>query len=111
MNTPAGLGGRLFSTGSMQGISGLYRGLLMRGKGTYIDMKNAHPVILKYICRLHSIDCPALEYYINHRDEVLSKWSNKAMGKNAYLVATNDKKPACFSNYHSESEEAQEAFY
>lgn len=109
INTPAGLGGRLFSTGSMQGISGMYRGLLMSGRGTDIDMVNAHPVILRYICSLHGIPCPALEYYVNHRDEVLSKWTDRAKGKTAYLIATNDEKPACFSKYETESEETNEA--
>jgi len=46
--TPAGLGGRLFSGGSLQGIWNVYRGLLMRGIGTDIDMKNCHPVLFFY---------------------------------------------------------------
>ena len=56
--TPAGLGGRLFCGGSLQGIPGTYRGLLMRGLGTDIDMKNCHPVILHYVCKKHEIQCP-----------------------------------------------------
>lgn len=91
-NTPAGLGGRLYSGGSMQGIWNKYRGLLMRGRATDIDMVNAHPVILRYICKKHTIACPELEYYINNRDDILAQWSIKKKGKNAYLVNTNNEK-------------------
>ena len=88
--TPAGLGGRLFCGNSLQGIWSIYRGLLMRGVGTDIDMKNCHPVLLRYICKKHDIHCPELEYYINHRDECLAEFHSREMGKNAYLVATNN---------------------
>ena len=90
--TPAGLGGRLFSGGSLQGIWNVYRGLLMRDIGTDIDMKNCHPVLLRYICHKHEILCPQLEYYINHRDDCLAEFPSKSIGKNAYLVATNNDK-------------------
>ena len=90
--TPAGLGGRLFSGGSLQGIWSVYRGLLMRDIGTDIDMSNCHPVVLRYICHKHEIQCPHLEYYINHRDECLAEFPSKSIGKNAYLVATNNDK-------------------
>ena len=89
-NSPAGLGGRLFSGGSIQGIKKTFRGLLMKGIATDIDMKNCHPVLLKYICKLHNIPCPNLEYYINHREECLSQFSNREKGKNMFLVATNN---------------------
>ena len=46
--------GRLFSGGSIQGMPRKIRGLLMKnGLGTDIDMTNSHPVILRYICKLH----------------------------------------------------------
>lgn len=113
-NTPAGLGGRLFSGGSLQSIWNVYRGLLMKGIGTDIDMSNCHPVILRYVCRLHNIDCPELEYYINNRDYCLSQFSKKSHGKTAYLIATNNdvlsrKKdaPACFKRYDREMKAIQ----
>ena len=53
-------------------------------------MKNYHPVLLRYVCKLHDICCPELEYYINHRDDCLSEFSTRETGKNAYLVATNN---------------------
>lgn len=112
--TPAGLGGRLFCGGSMQGIWNVYRGLLMRGIGTDIDMKNCHPVLLRYICRKHEIECPNLEYYINHRDECLAEFPSKSIGKNSYLVATNNDKilrgsglPKHLKKYDKEMKEIQ----
>lgn len=92
LDTPAGQGGRLFSGGSLQSIWCPYRGLLMRGLGTDIDMENCHPVILRYVCKKHNIHCPSLEYYINHRDECLSQFATRKIGKNAYLIATNSEK-------------------
>ena len=85
-----GTTGRLFSGGSLQGMPSTIRGLFMRdGVGTDIDMCNAHPVILNYICKLHNIPCPQLEYYINHREECLMKYESREIGKNAYLSALN----------------------
>lgn len=114
INTPAGLGGRLFSGGSMQGIWSVYRGSLMNAIGTDIDMANAHPVILRYICKKHNIDCPQLEYYVNNRDACLSKFSNRSIGKTAYLMATNNDKysvkrgmPDHFKNYDKEMKRIQ----
>ena len=114
-STPAGLGGRLFCGGSMQGIWGVYRGLLMRGIGTDIDMKNCHPVLLRYICHRHDIRCPELEYYINHRDECLAEFPTAKVGKTTYLVATNSNKkqwrpfrlPNAFKKYDAEMKKIQ----
>jgi hypothetical protein len=89
---PRGVCGRLFCHGSIQSIWGKYRGLLMRDTTTDIDMKNAHPVILRYICHKHNIPCPHLEYYINHRDDCLSLFENRDIGKKAYLKSTNTDK-------------------
>ena len=94
LNTPAGLGGRLFSGGSLQGMPSTIRGLLMRhGVGTDIDMANAHQVILRYICKLHNIQCPELEYYINFRDECLKNFESREIGKIVYLTALNKDTP------------------
>lgn len=85
-----GTSGRLFSGGSLQGLPSTIRGLFMRnGVGTDIDMCNAHPVIMKYICKLHNIQCPHLEYYINNREECLMYFESREIGKIAYLTALN----------------------
>ncbi len=114
LTTPAGLGGRLFSGGSLQGVPSTIRGLLLNEIGTDLDMCNAHPVILRYICKLHSIECPYLEYYINHRDECLGKFASRDTGKDAYLKATNNDKinrtkalPKEFKNYDKEMKDIQ----
>ena len=88
--TPLEVGGRLYSGLSIQGVSSKIRGFLLHGVTTDIDMKNAHPVILRYICKLHDISCPNLEYYINNRDEILSKFDEK--GKTEFLKAVNSDK-------------------
>jgi hypothetical protein len=85
-----GTSGRLFSGGSLQGLPSSIRGLVMRdGIGTDIDMCNAHPVIIRYICKLHNIPCPHLEYYISHRDECLMQFESREIGKTCYLTALN----------------------
>ncbi len=86
--------GRLFSGGSLQGLPSSIRGLFMRnGVGTDIDMCNAHPVILHYICKLHDIQCQHLEYYIYHREECLQLFESRDIGKTAYLTALNKDTP------------------
>ena len=87
-----GLGGRYFCGGSLQGIWSVYRGCLMNGLATDIDMENCHPKLLQYICKKHNIPCTELEYYNNHRDEALSQFPSRAVGKTAYLKATNTDK-------------------
>jgi hypothetical protein len=89
LQTPLELGGRLFSGNSVQSIKGVFRGFLMTHT-TDIDMKNAHPVILSYICRLHDIKCPNLDYYIQNRDQILSEFGES--GKVAFLKSVNDDK-------------------
>lgn len=88
--TPLEIGGRLYCGNSIQGLPKDLRGLLLQGISTDIDMKNAHPVILKYICQLNGIACPNLSWYVDHRDEVLTNFGSD--GKTAFLKAVNDDK-------------------
>lgn len=86
------LGGRLFSTTvSIQNISKEFRGILM-SHTTDVDMSNAHPTILRYICSLHNIPCPQLEYYINHRSEIYNQFEDKEKAKKIFLCSINDSK-------------------
>jgi hypothetical protein len=89
-STPLEVGGRLYCGLSIQGVSSKIRGFLLHGETTDIDMKNAHPVILRYICKLHNFPCPNLEYYINNRDEILSRFDEN--GKTEFLKAVNSDK-------------------
>lgn len=88
--TPLEVGGRLYSGNSIQGLQKDFRGFLLRDITTDIDMKNAHPVILKYICKIHNISCPNLSWYVDNRDTVLEEFG--AEGKTEFLKAVNDDK-------------------
>ena len=85
--TPTSVGGRLYCGNSLQGQARQIRGFLCDSITTDIDMKNAHVVIARYICKINGIACPQLEYYINNRDEILSQFG--ADGKERFLCALN----------------------
>lgn len=110
-----GTSGRLFSGGSLQGMPSAIRGLFMRdGLGTDIDMCNAHPVILKYICKLHNIPCPYLENYINNREDCLKNFESREIGKIVYLTSLNKDTmnrtkglPSVFKKYDDEIKQIQ----
>lgn len=88
LTTSLEAGGRLFCGGSIQGFTKEIRGFLFNHT-TDIDMVNAHPVILQYICRKHRIDCPNLSYYIHNRDTILEAFEDRDQGKTAFLKAVN----------------------
>jgi len=88
--TPLEVGGRLYCGNSLQGLGKQFRGFLCDGITTDIDMKNAHPAIARYLCKLNGIPCANLSYYIDNRDEVLSHFGND--GKELFLKALNDDK-------------------
>ena len=88
--TPNEVGGRLYSGLSVQSLQKDIRALLFRDSTTDIDMKNAHPVILKYICKLHSVMCPNLSYYCEHRSAILENMGED--GKTVFLKAVNHDK-------------------
>jgi hypothetical protein len=87
--TPLEVGGRLYCGSSLQGIPKHIRGFLMRNTTTDLDMKNAHPTILLYLCKSNNIRCPELEYYVNHREEILNMSDDKEKMKTLYLTAVN----------------------
>lgn len=86
--TPLLVGGRLYCGNSIQGIGKQFRGFLCDEITTDIDMKNAHPSIALYLCKLHGIACPNLSYYIENRDEILKQFGSD--GKELFLKALND---------------------
>jgi hypothetical protein len=71
--TACGLG-RLYADGalSLQSFSKRIRNTLARGLYHDIDMVNAHPIILHWLCEKHGIKCPRLNYYIKDREVVLA---------------------------------------
>ena len=88
--TPLDVGGRLYCGNSIQGLQKDIRGFLMDGVSTDIDMKNCHPVILRYLCKINNIPCPNLSWYIDNRDTVLRDFDED--GKTLFLVAVNNDK-------------------
>lgn len=56
---------------------------------TDIDMKNAHPQILSYLCKKHNIKRPNLDYYIANRETILAEFKNRDESKELFLCALN----------------------
>lgn len=113
--TPLDVGGRLYCGNSIQGLQKDFRGFFMDGITTDIDMRNAHPVILRYICHKNDIECPMLEYYINNREKVLEQFGED--GKTLFLKAVNDDKlnKKCtiqlFKDFDKECKRIQQQLY
>jgi hypothetical protein len=64
--------GRLFSkTSSLQNLNKKIRHTLSRDIYYDIDMVNAHPKLLEFYCKIHSISCPNLSQYISTREPIL----------------------------------------
>jgi phage/plasmid-associated DNA primase len=82
------VGGRLYCGNSLQSLKKQFRGFLCDGVMTDIDMKNAHPVIARYLCKIHGIDTPCLSYYIDNRDDILKQFGTD--GKEKFLKALNN---------------------
>jgi len=65
--------GRLYGVNSIQNLKSCIRGFLFGDTTTDIDMKNANPHILEYICRVREIRCVHLTDYVNHINPIISK--------------------------------------
>jgi hypothetical protein len=88
LTTPLEVGGRLYCGNSIQGLSSKIRGFLLGDTTTDIDMRNAHPTILEWLCIKHDIKCPNLTYYINNRDKLLIDYGKDF--KTEFLKCVND---------------------
>jgi hypothetical protein len=84
--------GRAIVSGSlgMHNMEKEVRYILAHRQFTDWDMKNAHPTILEQVCRAHRIACPALNHYVNKREECLEKVSQyynveRNIAKDLYL--------------------------
>jgi len=69
--------GRLFAqSASLQNLPKEFRGAI---GGNYhdIDMVNCHPSLLLQYCKKNDIKCDNLEYYVNYREEVITKIMNE----------------------------------
>ncbi len=98
--------GRLYSGNSIQGIQKHFRGLLCNGVTTDIDMINAHPNILLYVCKKHDIKCPNLEAYVKDRDSYLNELIEQEPkltrddAKELFLIATNSNRKNYGTKYY-----------
>jgi hypothetical protein len=108
--------GRLFADGNgIQGLPKKIRGFLLDNITTDIDMVNAHPCILRYLCRIHNQSHKELQFYIENRDEILNQFPDRETGKTLFLKATNDEKlnkkekNPVFKAYDKEMKELQKS--
>ena len=86
------VGGRLFCGNSIQNLCANFRGLICDKFTTDIDMKNAHPNILRYLCNINDIACSSLKYYNNNRDNILNDFDDRSAAKKLFLSAINNDK-------------------
>jgi len=82
----AKVGGRRRAKHSPATLPNIIRSFLFGSTTTDLDMKNAQPTILRWLCKLYNIACPELEYYINNRDRLLSQGDREKV-KLQYLCA------------------------
>ena len=57
---------------------------------TEIDIKDAHPVILVYLCKLYGQACREVQYYVNNLEAILSQMPDRNKGKILYLEVMNN---------------------
>jgi hypothetical protein len=80
---------------SLQTIPREIRHTIARDYYTDVDMVNAHPVILEYLCKKYGFNCDKLTEYINNRESLLKeikingKVVDRDKGKQIYLALTN----------------------
>ena len=89
--------GRIFVNGKMglQRIWNKFRGILCDNINYDLDMKNAHPTILLYLCKLHNIPHYELERYVINREFLISEFMNeegktKEEAKIAFITSINN---------------------
>lgn len=95
--------GRRFSKG-IQNVWAGFRSCLLRSCTSDIDMKNAHPTILRWVCETNNIDCQKLSAYIAFRDNILKKMQKTTGKKREYckeqfLISINESRFNTQSDY------------
>jgi hypothetical protein len=76
---------------SLQNLPRRFRHSVARGIYKDCDMKNAHPVILLFLCKMYNFPCRELSYYVENREKCLDemKGVSRENAKRAYLALTN----------------------
>jgi hypothetical protein len=88
----ADYGGRFNSIKSLslQNLKRCIRHTISKDYYNDIDIVNAHPIILLYLCKENGFDCPNLEQYVNNREDILKQTGlDRDTAKEQYLVLTN----------------------
>ena len=94
------------------------------------DMENAHPQILLQICNANNVECPKLQQYCDHRDEMLlnlmeitgcDRWRAKTLGIRIMYLGTfkgwlngdddNELKPIDVESFNSVAGNSAIAFF
>ena len=64
-----------------------------------IDMVNAHPAILNYLCKKNNVDCNILKNYIENRELILSSFGeDKKIIKELFISILNGKSKDIYSD-------------
>jgi hypothetical protein len=87
--TPGEVDNRLYCGHSAQSLPGEFRRFFFGDTTTDLDMKNCHPVILRYICWKHRIPCLELNKFIADREEILSGFPDREKAKKLFLTSVN----------------------
>jgi hypothetical protein len=83
--------GRVFAQGAqgLQSIAREFRHTIAQGYYQDLDMVNAHPSILQYLCRLDKISTPYLDEYVADREGIISEIGDRDTVKTLILKLTN----------------------
>lgn len=76
--------GRLFASSicpSLQYINHKIRHAIASEYYVDVDMVNAHPVILQYMCKKLNIKCPHLSFYISERDKIFDLYNDQGFDR------------------------------
>lgn len=114
--------GRYFANGavSLQAISREIRHTISRDHYVDIDIVNAHPNFLQWVCKRHNWECPELTDYIEKRDQIFAELHEnysipKSQAKKIFLALVNgglsdynaigQRKPAILAAFKEEMQE------
>jgi hypothetical protein len=99
--------GRLYAPG-IQNLCKPVRGLVAHHT-TDIDMENAHPRILHWLCKRNGIEAPELEYFINNREKVYATINaDRNVAKDELLTIMNSHDGDETTPFHREMHRTRE---
>lgn len=83
--------GRYYAQSNMnlQILPNEIRGFFCRGIMTDVDIKNAQPTVIRWICKKYNILCPYLDLYVKDRESILN---NNELDKITIIAAMNSSK-------------------